>query len=55
MKICKVLLEIGLLVFAIGHSHAQIWAPVGAKWTYTLTFAFSPDVDTLNHSRMLTP
>ncbi len=30
-----------------GHSHAQAWAPVGAKWTYTLTFAFSPNVDTL--------
>ncbi|MCX6306606.1 MAG: T9SS type A sorting domain-containing protein [Bacteroidetes bacterium] len=47
MNIRKVLFGIGLLISVIGQSQAQTWAPVGAKWTYTLSFAFSPDVDTL--------
>ncbi|MFZ4522696.1 MAG: T9SS type A sorting domain-containing protein [Bacteroidales bacterium] len=47
MKISNLFVGIGLMILSIGHSHAQNWAPVGAKWTYTLTFAFSPDVDTL--------
>jgi hypothetical protein len=36
-----------LLTFISIALNAQNWAPVGAKWTYSLTFAFCGNVDTL--------
>jgi hypothetical protein len=42
--------SIFLLVLVLSGSQflkAQEWAPVGAKWTYTLSFATSGDIDTL--------
>lgn len=47
MNRAKLLIGIGFLILGINISSAQTWAPIGAKWSYTLRFAFSGEVDTL--------
>ena len=47
MKLIKTILLTALIFGCTIISSSQTWAPVGAKWSYTLRFATSGDIDTL--------